>query len=139
MTVKITGTPLEDITPEFKKALDTALARTLTIQQGNLAKANPKDTGRMASSWFVSQNAPERGYRPESWGAPGQMRLEISEYPANAIEFDGTWFISNNVPYALYTALYYQPAAPKAPKDWYTAIANQTGVVFEQQLRSAMR
>jgi|OM-RGC.v1.025556136 hypothetical protein len=129
----IAGMPLGDITPAIKKSLDMALARTLTLQQGKLAKANPKDTGRMASSWFISQNEPERGSRPANWGAPDEQKLEISRYPENAIEFDGTWYISNNVPYALYTALYYQPKVPKAGKDWYTAIANQTNAVFNVQ------
>lgn len=134
----ISGMPLGDIGPAVEKALDTALARTLTIQQGKLAKDNPKDTGRMASSWFVSQNAPERGVRPSTWGSPGEQKLEISRYPENAIEFNGTWYISNNVPYALYTALHYQPKAPKAGKDWYTAIANQTNNVFNAQYRKVM-
>ena len=52
MTVRVTGTPFGDIVPEIQEALDTALAGTLNLQQGSLAKANPKDTGRMAASWF---------------------------------------------------------------------------------------
>ena len=134
----VAGMPFDEITPAIKGALDKALARTLALQQGRLAKHNPKDTGRMASSWFISQNEPERGARPSTWGEPDQQRLEISQYPESAIKFDGTWYISNNVPYALYTALYYQPKAPKAGKDWYTAIANNTNVVFNAQYKKVM-
>ena len=146
MNVKITGTDFDQIAPEFKKNLDTALARTLTLQQGEIAKANPKDTGRMASSWFVSQNSPERGVRPSSWGAPGAKNVQLSLYPENAITFDGTWFISNSLPYAAPICLLgnYPPSwggsAPSSiPGDWYTSIANQTTRVFSEQFDKAQR
>ena len=127
MTVRITGTQFKDIVPEIQDALDTALAGTLNLQQGSLAKANPKDTGRMAASWAVGHNTPDRSVKPE-----GQQDPTPTPY-SGKITFDGTWFISNNVPYALYIAYNYSPAAPKAQKDWFTSIANQTGVVFGRQ------
>ena len=131
MTVKISGVPFDHIVPEIQEALDTALAGTLNLQQGKLAKACPKDTGRMASSFFVGQNTPPRKTRPENWGEPNQQRLEIEEY-SQKISFAGTWYISNAVPYAEYVAFNYKPSA-KAQKDWFTAIANQTGNVFTTQ------
>ena len=124
MTVRITGVPFEDIAPELQDALDAALSRTLNLQQGALAKANPKDTGRMAASWNVSQNTPDRNVKPE-----GQQSPEPTKY-GGKIKFDGTWFISNNVPYASYVALNYPR---EGQKDWYTSIANQTGNVFVTQ------
>ena len=127
MTVRITGKQLKDIVPEIQDALDTALAGTLNLQQGSLAKANPKDTGRMAASWTVGHNTPDRSVKPEGQQAP------IPTPYSGEITFDGTWYISNNVPYALYIAYNYSPAAPKAQKDWFTSIANQTGVVFTRQ------
>ena len=127
MTVRITGTAFKDITPEIQEALDTALAGTLNLQQGALAKANPKDTGRMAASWTVGQNSPDRSVKPE-----GQQDPTPTPF-SGKITFDGTWYISNNVPYALYIAFNYSPAAPKAQKDWFTRIANQTGNVFTRQ------
>ena len=54
MTVRITGTAFKDIVPEIQEALDTALAGTLNLQQGSLAKANPKDTGRIGCSCTLS-------------------------------------------------------------------------------------
>jgi hypothetical protein len=134
MTVRVSGTPFDDIVPGLQKALDTALAGTLNLQQGALAKACPKDTGRMASSFFVGQNTPPRETRPEGWGQPGEARVEIEEYSAK-IEFDGTWYLSNAVPYAEYVAFNYKPSAGKAQKDWYTSVANQTGNVFARQFR----
>ena len=127
MTVRITGTAFTDIVPEIQDALDTALAGTLNLQQGSLAKANPKDTGRMAASWTVGHNTPDRSVKPEGQQSP------IPTPYSGKITFDGTWYISNNVPYALYIAYNYSPAAPKAQKDWFTSIANQTGVVFTRQ------
>ena len=127
MTVRITGTQFKDIVPEIQDALDTALAGTLNLQQGSLAKANPKDTGRMAASWTVGHNTPDRSVKPEGQQSP------IPTPYSGKITFDGTWYISNNVPYAEYIAFNYSPAAPKAQKDWFTSIANQTGVVFGRQ------
>ena len=127
MTVRVTGTQFKDIVPEIQEALDTALAGTLNLQQGSLAKANPKDTGRMAASWVVGHNTPDRSVKPE-----GQQVPTPTPY-SGEITFDGTWYISNNVPYAEYIAFNYSPAAPKAQKDWFTSIANQTGVVFGRQ------
>jgi hypothetical protein len=127
MTVKITGVPFADIVPEIQDALDTALAGTLNLQQGSLAKANPKDTGRMAASWTVGHNTPDRSIKPE-----GEQNPTPTPY-SGKITFDGDWYISNNVPYALYIAYMYSPAAPKAQKDWFTSIANQTGNVFTTQ------
>lgn len=130
-TVKISGVPFDDITPEIKAALDEALSKTLALQQGSLAKACPKDTGRMASSFFINEATPSRETRPEDWGEPGEQRLEIEEYNQK-ISFKGTWFVSNAVPYSEYVAYNYQPSI-KGQKDWYTSIANQTGNVFVRQ------
>ena len=125
--IRISGTPFGDIAPEIQKALDKALAGTLNLQQGNLAKANPKDTSRMAASWTVGKGQADRSVKPE-----GNQSPTPTPY-AGKITFEGDWYISNNVPYASYIALNYSPAAPKAQKDWYTSIANQTGTVFSKQ------
>ncbi len=132
-TVTISGTDFGDITPEIQKALDKALARTLNLQQGKLGRANPKDSGRMSSSWFISQNIPRRDY-PKNWADEGRQVYEKEEYNGK-ITFDGTWYISNNVPYANVIALNYSAAVMKAQKDWYTSIANQTLDVFKRQYR----
>jgi hypothetical protein len=66
------------------------------------------------------------------WADKGKQVYEKEEY-SGKITFDGTWYISNNVPYATEIAYNYSPAAPKAQKDWFTSIANQTGNVFTTQ------
>jgi hypothetical protein len=146
MTVRVSGVPFDDLVPNIKQALDDALAGTLSLQQGALGEANPKDTGRMASSWFIGHNTPRRDTRPENWGTPakrktiegksvivqqGSKRYEKEEY-TQKISFSGTWYISNNVPYASIIALDYPAAAP-GQKDWYTSISNQTSNVFIAQ------
>ena len=156
MTVKITGTPFDEIVPGLQKALDGALANTLNLQQGELGIANPKDSGRMASSWFIGQNQPRRDTRPEDFGTkaerkvvdgksvitkPGSQTLVIEKFNGK-ITFEGAWYISNNVPYAQPIAL--QGGYPRSwggkpvpslllQKDWYTSISNRTGQVFAKE------
>jgi hypothetical protein len=132
--VTLSGTPFDDIVPELQEALDVALAGTLMLTQGNLAKANPKDTGRMASSWFIGQNSSPKDERPEEWSEPGKVRVEVPEYTGK-INFKGNWFISNNLEYAEEVALRYSPRlrAAQAPANWFTAIADNTGKVFNRQ------
>ena len=126
-TVTISGTDFGDITPEIQKALDKALARTLNLQQDALSKFNPKDTSRMAASWRVGKNSPDLSVAPENPGS-----AETKPYNGK-ITFEGTWYISNNLPYSTIIALNYSAAVMKAQKDWYTSIANQTGTVFSKQ------
>ena len=128
------GTDFDDIVPEVQEALDIAMAGTLMLTQGNLAKQNPKDTGRMASSWFIGKNSPPTQVRPEGWAEAGDKRVEVDDYDGK-ITFDGTWFIANNVPYSEEVALRYSPRlrAAQAPANWFTAIADNTGKVFNRQ------
>jgi hypothetical protein len=128
-TVTISGTDFGDITPEIQKALDKALARTLSLQQGALSKSNPKDTSRMAASWTIGKNNPDLSVAPENPGSP-----EPKPYNGK-ITFEGDWYISNNLPYSTIIALNYSAAVMKAQKDWFTSIANQTGVVFAKQFK----
>ena len=129
VTLSITGTDFGDIVPEIQEALDTALAGTLTLQQGALSKANPKDTSRMAASWHIGHNTPDLSVAPENPSSP-----EPKAY-SGKITFEGDWYISNNLPYSEIIALDYSAAVMKAQKDWFTAIANQTGNVFTKQFK----
>ncbi len=129
---------LEDYVPEVKEALDKALAEHLTLTQGKLAKANPKDTGRMASSWFVSQNQPRTDTRPDDWAPEGAKKVELDK-PQN-VEFDGTWYISNNLPYAERVAL-----DPKWAKGgaggaaWFRNIETQQAADFNKRATKFLR
>ena len=129
MTVRITGVPFDQITPRIQEALDTALAGILNLQQDKLNAANPRDSGRMASSWRVGHNTRPDADRGKDWESTTGVKWEYE----SKITFDGTWYISNNVPYSVFIAYNYPPTATKAQKDWFTSIANQTGVVFTRQ------
>ena len=132
MKITVSGDDLGDSMNQFKKALDDSLARTLALQQGKLVRDNPKDTGRMASSWMIGKNNPPEADRGEGWAQPGEKRVEIEEYEA-PITFDGTFYLSNNVPYAADNAFDYRGKASGVQRDWFTSIANQTGNVFAKQ------
>ena len=41
---------LKDWVPQVRKALDQALTDHIALRKGKLSQANPKDTGRMAST-----------------------------------------------------------------------------------------
>ena len=129
---------LEDYVPEVKEALDKALAEHLTLTQGKLGKANPKDTGRMASSWFVSQNKPRTDTRPDDWAPKGAKRLELEE--PQKVEFDGSWYIVNNLPYAERLAL--DPKWAKGGKGgaaWYRNIETQQAADFTKSAIKFLR
>ena len=129
--------PLSQHVPEFEKAMDKALGEHLLKIQKDLAMAAPKDTGRFASSWFVAQDAPDRSVRPESWGTPakrdsegvivkeGSKTVQIQP-PSQRITYDGTWYVSNSLPYA--ERVSFDPPYAKggaAGEDWFTSITNQ--------------
>ena len=142
MTVTTSGIPFDKHVPAIQKALDTALAGTLNEVQGQLNEQPPVDTGRMASSWQIGQNA---SARPADRGEDWDRGVEQLVY-GGKITFKGDWYISNNVPYAQAVCLLgsYPPSwggsAPAAiPKGWFTAIANQTGNVFIKNWKKAIR
>ena len=112
-----------------------AFSRHIQMDQGRLAEANPKDTGRMAASWRIAQNSPDTSTEPEGYSGDGEPR------PYNGkIEMDGTWHVSNNVPYAHRVA-----KDPKWSKGgaggsaWYDSITNASRGRLEEELRKEFR
>ena len=134
MTIRFKGIAVEDIVPEKRLELDLALDVTLNQQLDALGRDNPKDTGRMASSWTISKSGRSKFVRPEDWAARGEQRYERYDY-RRKITFEGDWFILNNVPYADVICFDYTAKVPKASKDRLTWIANQTGNLFKENLR----
>jgi len=134
MKITVSGDDLGDAMNQFKKALDDSLARTLNLQQGKLVRDNPKDTGRMASSWMIGANSAPDADRGENWAQPGDRRVEIQKYEA-PITFKGNWYLSNGTPYAARNAFDYRGKSSGVQRDWFTAIANQTGKVFTDQFK----
>ena len=112
-----------------------AFSRHIQKDQGRLASANPKATGRMAASWRIAQNSPDTSTEPEDYSGDGEPRPYNGE-----ITMDGTWHVSNNVPYAQRVAL-----DPKWAKGgaggsaWYTNITNASRGRLEEELRKEFR
>ena len=130
---------LRDFVPEIKKALDDGMAEFLVVTQGKLAKKNPVDTGRMASSWYIGKNSPDRSVRPENWAEPNAGRVEAPQY-SGKIEYDGTWYISNNLPYAERVALdptYAKGGAGGAA--WYTSVTTQLDDDLRRRMEKHLR
>lgn len=147
MKPKVKGKPLGDIVPNIEKALDQAFAEHILLSQSKLSSANPKDTGRMASSWFVGQNAPNRSVRAKNWGKPakrgkdgtiiepGSKTVQVEQPNPGSIKYDGTWYISNNLPYAERVA--YDPVWAKGGGGgpaWFTSIVAQMPADLRQRM-----
>jgi hypothetical protein len=116
-----------------------AFSRHIQFDQGRFVKACPANTGRMASSFFIGRSKPDTSTRPEDWAPEGAERREAKDY-SDQIEMDGTWHISNNVPYAVPVA-----KDPKWAKGgdggagWFTSIANASRGRLEEELRKEFR
>ena len=124
-----------EVTPEIQAAADRAFSRHIQFDQGRYADANPKATGRMAASWRIAQNSPDTSTEPEGYSGDGEPRQYNGE-----ITMDGTWHISNNVPYAQRVAL--DPKWAKGGKGksaWFTSIANASRGRLEEELRREFR
>ena len=112
-----------------------AFSRHIQMDQGRLASANPKDTGRMAASWRIAQNSPDTSTEPEGYSGDGEPRSYNGE-----ITMDGTWHVSNNVPYAHRVA-----KDPKWSKGgaggstWYDSITNASRGRLEEEFRKEFR
>ena len=105
------------------------------MDQGRLAKANPKDTGRMAASWRIGQGNADTSTEPEDYKGDGTPR----KY-SGLIKMNGRWHVSNNVPYAQRVAL-----DPKWAKGgaggaaWFSSISNASRGRLEEELRKEFR
>ena len=71
---------LADWSRKVSNALDQALAEHIDLTQSKLAQACPKDTGRMASSFYVGKDKPNLTLRPQDWSTPAK---EISRWFSN--------------------------------------------------------
>ena len=113
-----------ELVKEIDKAMNKGLARFIILTQSKLSAANPVDTGRMASSWFVAKNSPSRDVAPERDG-PGPVVIP-KDYNPIEITMASDWYISNSLPYAERVA--FDPLWAKGGRrggaDWFTRIQN---------------
>ena len=114
---------------------NAAFSRHIQMDQGRLAKANPKDTGRMAASWRIGQGNADASTESEDYKGDGTPRPYGGQ-----IKMDGTWHVSNNVPYAQRVALDLKWAkGGKGGAAWFTSISNASRGRLEEELRKEFR
>ena len=80
---------------DISEAIDKGLARFVTNTQSKLSAASPIQTGRLASSWFVGENIPNREVPPER-DEPGPVEVKRL---GKKITADSDYWISSNLPY----------------------------------------
>lgn len=121
---------------DVDKALDKGLARFLIKTQSKLSKGAPVDTGRLASSFFISANTPSTEV-PAPQGTPSKYRngkkVKQGEAgpiavirPTQKITMENNWWITSSLPYSERVA--FDPKYAKGGRTggaaWYTRIAN---------------
>ena len=127
--------PLDQIGPEIQKRLNAATSNFVLRAQRELSDAAPYETGRLASSWVIGMNTPNRYVEPER-ETPGDVTLP--EFNGEII-FGPSWYVSSNIEYA--TVLCLDPSFPikTAPKDWFTATVNQLPRMADQEFVKAFK
>ena len=124
---------------EIEAAFNAALINVLFNTQSKLSAAAPVDTGRLASSFVLGKDAPNREFEPER-SEPGEV-IVTRQYNKSEITIDSDWYISNNLPYAEYVA--FDPIYGKNGRvggaAWFTTIANglqrKANEAFNRELR----
>ena len=124
------------------KALNDGTAKLVINTQSKLSASSPVDSGRLASSWFVSKDQPDTtSERDKDWAKPGEGRVEVEEPDPNSIKFDSDHFICNNLPYAERAAEDpgYVGKRGNVTADWFSRIVNQLDQdakrIYQQKFR----
>ena len=127
-----------ELIKEIDEAIDKGLARFLIKTQSKLNKSSPVDTGRFASSWFISQGVPDTSsVAPER--EEGTSQVTVTPY-SGKITADSDWWIQNNLPYA--ERVCFDPKWAKngaGGAGWFTTIANNLTKQAERDLNYFLR
>lgn len=127
-----------DALKEVTAAMDRGFAKFITNTQSKLSASAPRRTGRLASSWFVGSNSPNRKVEPPR-DAPGPVTVE--PYPGR-IKMDGTWYISSNLPYSEIAALdpgYIGQRGGSGRGQWYTSIVDNMPADLDRIMQRELR
>lgn len=124
---------------EIEEAMNRSLGNLLFSTQSKLSEAAPVDTGRLASSFVLGKDFPNRESEPER-EEPGEVTV-TRQYNKGEIDIKSDWYISNNLKYAYTVAN--NPIWGKGGRvggaAWYTTIANNiqrdANEAFQRQLR----
>ena len=125
---------------QLEDGIDSAWSEFVQEMQGQLSSRAPIDTGRLASSFFISEGVAVFSQRPENWAPPGAKKQVIPKYTGK-ITFGGKWFITNNLPYAVRVAK--DPVWGKNGRgfgsEWYNATVNQKQKTWEAIIAKNLR
>ena len=140
---------------EMTEAMDRGFAKFIVNTQSKLSAGSPVDTGRLASSWFINKGTPNRSVAPES-GTPAKRRVvngvsvkipgsnspvvTVTPYTGK-ITLDGTWYVSNSLPYAQRAAFDpgYVGRIGGSKGAWFTIIQNNLTRDLTRIMGSEMR
>ena len=113
-----------EIVKEIDDMLDKGLARFVFLTQAKLSRSSPVKTGRLASSWFIGMDQPNREVEPER-SEPGPVTI-TKDYTAKEITMKHNWWISSNLPYSQRAALDpgYVGRSGGGAGDWFTRVGN---------------
>ena len=120
-----------------EKQLNVGYARFLINSQSKFSASAPFKTGRLASSFVIGKNTPDR-YAPPERDGPGP--IELPKYNGE-ITLSGDWYISSNLPYSRIAALDpgYKGQRGIGKGDWFTSVLNQMPKDLSVQLNKAFR
>jgi hypothetical protein len=124
---------------EIEKAMNDGLTNFLFNTQSKLSEAAPVETGRLASSFVLGKDQPNRKKEPVR-DTPGPVTV-TRQYNKNEITIDSDWYISNNLDYAYTVANdpIYGKGGRVGGAAWYTSIANNiqrdANASFDRQFR----
>ena len=144
MAVTINGTSLKALIPGITEAINKGLRTHIDNTQADISDAAPKDTGRLASSWFVNPDAPGSKQRPETWNPVGirlggQARVEVEQY-SGQIDAKRTWFIYCTLDYA--ERVCYDPMYAKNGRGgavWFRAIETMNERKLKREMDNALQ
>ena len=117
--------------PWVRERADRAFSVFLQKQQGAYSAAAPVATGRLASSFRIGRTQPDQSVEPPREN-PGSVTLK--KYNGR-ITMDGTWHVSNNLPYAWRVA--YDAKWSKGGRQggaaWYTTVLSQRRAKLDEE------
>ena len=133
--------PIEDQLQTFAKGVDQAFAQYLINTQSKLSAASPVDTGRLAASWRVAKGSPDTSVEPPREEAGSSKPAKVPN-PLQ-IQFDGTWYITNSLPYAERAGLGAGGQGPYSGRigttNWYKNITAHSQEDWQRALRRFLR
>ena len=91
--------PITEQLQKFQRGVDNAFSAYINLTKSKLSAASPVATGRLASSWRIGRNAPDTSVVPILRKGEKINNPKSPDFPGR-ITFDGTWYITNSLPYA---------------------------------------